>query len=178
VKSGHTDLYKLIRDCPDFPKKGILFRDVSPVFQNPDALHYICEELSSRFNNYKVDLIAGIESRGFILATGLALKSKKGLIMLRKAGKLPGVTIRRSYEIEYGNGVIEIQRDALRKDDYVLIADDLIATGGTARAAANLVESVGGRVTGFAFIIELAGLDGANILRNSGYHVTSLTVYH
>jgi adenine phosphoribosyltransferase len=178
VQSKQLDLQEIIANYPDFPKRGILFRDINPVFRRNDALNYITDELYRAFSNSKVDAIAGIESRGFVPATALALKFGKGMIMIRKAGKLPGKTRKKEYDIEYGSAVMELQDDAIQSGQHVLIADDLIATGGTAMAAAKLVEESGGKVTGFAFIIELAGLNGAERLRKMGYNIHSLVVYH
>jgi adenine phosphoribosyltransferase len=171
------DLHKLILDCPNFPKQGVLFRDISPVFRNNDALKYIADEFESILKSYKFNTIVGIESRGFVIATVLALRFGKGLTMIRKAGKLPGETIRKSYDIEYGTAIMEIQRDAISDGQSVLIAGDLIAAGGTAEAAAQLVKEAGGKIAAFAFVIELAGLQGATKLRQIGHEVYSLAVY-
>ena len=127
--------------------------------------------------SYKFDTIVGIESRGFIVATVLALRFGKGLTMIRKAGKLPGETIRKSYNIEYGTAIMEIQKDAISDGQAVLLVDDLIAAGGTAEAAAQLVKELGGKIAAFAFVIELAGLQGGTKLRQMGHEVYSLAVY-
>ena len=174
---NRTDLRQLIRIYPDFPKQGILFRDINPVFRSNEALNYISNEFYFTFNNAKIDYIVGIESRGFVIATALASKFNKGMIMIRKADKLPGQTIKKSYDIEYGSSIIELQKDAINRGQNILVADDLIATGGTAIAAAQLVEELGGIVSGFAIVIELATLDGAKKLRDMGYQVSSLVVY-
>jgi adenine phosphoribosyltransferase len=171
------DLYKLIRGCPNFPKHGILFRDISPVFRNYEALKYIADEFQSIFKTYEFDTVVGIESRGFIVATVLALRFGKGLIMIRKAGKLPGETIRKSYTIEYGTAIMEIQKDAISVGQAVLLVDDLIAAGGTAEAAAQLVKELGGKIAAFAFVIELTGLQGSTRLRQMGHEVYSLAAY-
>lgn len=171
------NLDRIITKHPDFPKPGILFRDINPVFRNAGALKYLADAFSRAFPKSKFDSVAGIESRGFVVATALAMKAGKGVIMIRKAGKLPGNTVKKSYDIEYGNATMEIQDGAVKKGSRVLIADDLIATGGTAVAAAQLVEELGGKVAGFAFVIELAGLRGAERLRAMGYNVESLVVY-
>ncbi len=171
------NLDRIITKHPDFPKPGILFRDINPVFRNAGALKYLAGAFSRAFPKSKFDSVAGIESRGFVVATALAMKAGKGVIMIRKAGKLPGNTVKKSYDIEYGNATMEIQDGAVKKGSRVLIADDLIATGGTAVAAAQLVEELGGKVAGFAFVIELAGLRGAERLRAMGYNVESLVVY-
>lgn len=172
------DLRNLIQDCQDFPRQGILFRDINPVFRSHDALNYISNEFCYRFSNTGVDCVCGIESRGFVIATALALKLHRGLIMIRKAGKLPGRTLKKSYDIEYGSSVMEIQKEAVKYNQKVLIADDLVATGGTAKAAAQLVEELGGIVVGFAIVIELGSLNGAEKLRKMGYQVHSLVVYN
>jgi adenine phosphoribosyltransferase len=123
-------------------------------------------------------MVAGIESRGFIVATALALRFGRGIVMVRKAGKLPGRTVKKSYDIEYGSAVMELQQDAIDKGNSILIADDLIATGGTAVAAAQMIKELGGKVAGFAFIIELSDLKGADRLRKMGYNVVSLVSFH
>jgi adenine phosphoribosyltransferase len=171
------DLRDLIGNYQNFPKDGILFRDVNPVFRNNDAMNFIVDEFLRRFGDVKVDAVAGIESRGFVVATALALKLGTGMTMIRKAGKLPGKTLKKSYDIEYGSAVMEIQLDAVRDGQNVLIADDLIATGGTAVAASQLVQEGGGKVAGFAFVIELGDLGGSKRLRKLGHRVESLVVY-
>lgn len=178
AEAKQFDLRNIVADYPDFPKPGILFRDINPVFKRNDALNYITEEFYRTYGKAKVDAVAGIESRGFITATALALKFGKGMVMVRKAGKLPGRTLKKSYDIEYGSAVMELQQSAIKKGENILIADDLIATGGTAVAAAQLIEELGGKVTGFAFIIELTDLHGADRLRKMGYKVESLVTYH
>jgi adenine phosphoribosyltransferase len=177
MNTNGTDLRKLIHDCPDFPKPGILFRDISPAFRENGALNQISNDFYSKFSNTDLDYIGGIESRGFVIAAALALKFNKGMVMIRKAGKLPGETVKKSYDIEYGKSIMELQKDAVKPSQSILMADDLIATGGTATAAAHLVEQLGGIVVGFAFVIELASMDGANKLRKMGYQVHSLVVY-
>ena len=177
VVVNKLNLNRIIGKHQDFPKPGILFRDINPVFRNPDALKYIATEFSRRFSKAKYDVTAGIESRGFVVAAAISISVGKGVIMIRKAGKLPGATIKRSYDIEYGNATMELQTDAVKRGQKVLILDDLIATGGTAIAAAQLVEELGGQVLGFGFVIELAQLKGANRLREMGYRVESLVVY-
>lgn len=170
-----VNLKALIRDFPDFPKKGVLFRDIGPVLRDPVAMHFVADRFHEIYNKQKIDLIAGIESRGFIFACALGIRFNTGFIMVRKQGKLPGKTLKMKYDIEYGNATMEIQQDAVTKGQNVLIADDLIATGGTARAAAQLVESLGGKVAGFAFVVELSDLKGRDKLR--GYEVHSLVTY-
>ena len=177
AKSKQVNLREIIANYPNFPKEGILFRDINPVFKRNDALNYIVDEFYRIYSKAKVDLVAGIESRGFIIATALALRLGKGIVMIRKAGKLPGRTVKKSYDIEYGTAIMELQQDAIDKGDSILIADDLIATGGTAVAAAQMIEELGGKVAGFAFIIELSDLKGADRLRKMGYNVESLVTF-
>jgi adenine phosphoribosyltransferase len=178
AKAKQVNLRDIIANYPDFPKQGILFRDINPVFKRNDALNYIADEFYRIYNKSKVDVVAGIESRGFIIATVLALKFGSGILMIRKAGKLPGRTLKKSYDIEYGTAIMEIQQEAIDKGNNILIADDLIATGGTAEAAAQLIKELGGNVAGFAFIIELSDLKGADRLRRMGYNVESLVTFH
>ena len=169
------NLKEKIAEYPNFPKKGILFRDFSPVLKDPSSLSQIADEFSKYFHPKNVDVFVGIESRGFLLATILALRYNKGIVMVRKAGKLPGKTAKLSYTIEYGKDTIEIQKDILEKGQRVIICDDLLATGGTAKAAGKLIEKVGGEITGFAFIIELTELNGIKGL--SKYNCKSLVKY-
>ena len=164
-----------IADYPNFPKKGILFRDFSPMLKDPSALSFVVEEIAKKIHPNDVDVFAGIESRGFILACALAQKYGKGMVLLRKAGKLPGKTAKISYTIEYGKAQMEIQKTALEKNERVLICDDLLATGGTAKAGAKLVEKIGAEVAGFAFIIELTDLNGIKEINN--YKTVSLVQY-
>ncbi len=169
------NLKEKIIDFPNFPKKGILFRDFSPILKDPSALSFIADEFTRYFHPKDVDLFAGIESRGFLLACVLATRYNKGMIMIRKAGKLPGKTTKLSYKIEYGQDTIEIQKDIISKGQKILICDDLLATGGTAKASAKLIEKVGGKVTGFAFIIELTELNGMKGINQ--YNCKSLVKY-
>ncbi len=164
-----------IAEYPDFPKKGILFRDFSPILKDPSALSFIADEFSKYFHPKDIDVFAGIESRGFILASILASRYNKGLIMVRKAGKLPGKTVKLSYSIEYGKDTIEVQKDVIKEGEKILICDDLLATGGTAKASAKLIEKVGGKITGFAFVIELTELNGIKGINN--YNCKSLVRY-
>ena len=164
-----------IADYQDFPKKGILFRDFSLILRDPSALSLVVDEFTKKFHPNDVDVFAGIESRGFILACALAQKYNKGMILLRKAGKLPGKTVKVSYSIEYGKAQMEIQKTALEKNERVLICDDLLATGGTAKAAAKLVEKLEANVVGFAFIIELTALKGIEKIKE--YRTESLVEY-
>jgi adenine phosphoribosyltransferase len=169
------NLKERIDEFPDFPKKGILFRDFSPILRDPSAISYVVEEFSKHFHAKDFDVFAGIESRGFLFACALALHYKKGMIMIRKQGKLPGKTSKISYKIEYGSDTIEIQKHAIKKGQRVVICDDLLATGGTATASAKLIEKMGGKVSGFAFIIELTDLCGMKDI--SKYNCKSLVKY-
>ena len=164
-----------ITEYSNFPKKGILFRDFSPILKDPSALSLVVDEFTKKFHPNDVDVFAGIESRGFILACALAQKYSKGMILLRKAGKLPGKTVKVSYSIEYGKAQMEIQKTALEKNERVLICDDLLATGGTAKAAAKLIEKLEANVVGFAFIIELTALKGIEKIKE--YRTESLVEY-
>ena len=164
-----------VAEYPNFPKKGILFRDFSPILKDPSSLSLVVDEFAKNYHPNDIDVFAGIESRGFILACALAQKYNKGMILLRKAGKLPGKTVKVSYSIEYGKAQMEIQKTALEKNERVLICDDLLATGGTAKAAAKLVEKLGAKVIGFAFIIELTSLKGIEKIKE--YRTESLVVY-
>lgn len=169
------NLQNIIAEYQDFPKKGILFRDISPILKSPSALSYVVDEFAKKFHANDVDLFAGIESRGFPIACALSLRYNKGMVMIRKQGKLPGATIKRSYSIEYGKATMEIQKNSISKDQRVLICDDLLATGGTAKAAADLIERLDGRVAGFAFIVELSELNG--IKKIEKYRTESLVKY-
>ncbi len=164
-----------IIDYSNFPKKGILFRDFSPILKDPSALSYTADEFAKTFHPKDIDVFAGIESRGFILASVLASRYNKGMIMIRKAGKLPGKTTKLAYTIEYGKDTIEIQKDIVKEGERILICDDLLATGGTAKASAKLIEKVGGKIVGFAFIIELVDLNGIKGI--SKYNCKSLVKY-
>ena len=150
----------LIRDVPDFPKPGILFKDITPILSEPDLLRETVEALARPFRSEGVSKVLGIESRGFIFAPALAVALGAGFIPARKPGRLPRETFREPYALEYGHDALEIHRDAFGKGERVLVVDDLLATGGTAAAAARLVEKVGGQVVGAAFVIELEFLGG------------------
>lgn len=169
------NLKERIDEFPDFPKKGILFRDFSPILKDPSAMSYVIDEFAKHFHPKDFDILAGIESRGFLLACALAIKFNKGMFMIRKKGKLPGKIEKISYKIEYGKDVIEIQKHSVEKGKRVLICDDLLATGGTAKASAKLIEKIGGEVVGFAFIIELTDLNGMKGI--SKYNCKSLVKY-
>ena len=156
------NLKALIRDIPDFPKTGILFRDITTLLKNPDGLQYTIDTLTQKCQdtNLLPDYVVGIESRGFIFAPPLAYQLKAGFVPVRKSGKLPAAVHSINYQLEYGRDTLEIHQDALHYGTKVVIADDLIATGGTAKATAELLEKIGVEVLGFTFVIELKDLNG------------------
>jgi len=159
----------LIRTVPDWPKKGIMFRDITTLLKDPDG-HKLCiDDFYKRYKGKDIDVIVGIDSRGFILGGTLAYLLGKGFVLVRKEGKLPAETEKEEYALEYGTNVVEIHKDALLKGQKVLIIDDLIATGGTCLAAAKLVEKLGAEVIEFAFIIDLPDLNGSKKLKEKGY---------
>lgn len=170
-----NELRRLVRDVPDFPKKGILFKDITPILKEPKALQFVADELTSLLKESRPEFIVGIESRGFIFSPILAYKLEAGFIPVRKKGKLPWETIRASYELEYGTNELEIHQDAVFKGARVAVVDDLLATGGTAQAAVQLVEKLGGKVVGVAFLVELTFLKGREKL--AGYPIFSLLQY-
>jgi adenine phosphoribosyltransferase len=161
-----ADLKKTIREIPDFPKPGINFYDVSTLFRNAGAFRAAVDTLVQRFSGETIDAIAGIEARGFVLAATMAYRLDCGLILVRKAGKLPAETAEESYSLEYGEASIEIHRDAVEKGQRVLVVDDLLATGGTAAATGRLTRRLGGRLEGFAFMVELGFLPGREKLES------------
>lgn len=154
------DLKPLIRDIPDFPKSGILFRDITTLLQNPDGLRYVIDRFTDIFTEQSVDYVLGIESRGFIFGTPLAYNLGAGFIPVRKPGKLPGAVHAQDYELEYGTDRLEIHQDACPPGSRILIVDDLLATGGTAAATAKLIEPLACTLVGFGFLVELTGLAG------------------
>lgn len=156
-------LKQFIRDVPDFPKKGIVFKDITPLLHSPQAFAQSVNEMVAAWKG-KVDIIAGLDARGFIFGAALAMKLGLPFLMIRKKGKLPGKVESVSYGFEYGKDVIEVSTESLPLGKDVLIVDDLLATGGTAKAAASLVEKVGYEVAGFAFIVELSELNGRKVL--------------
>jgi adenine phosphoribosyltransferase len=157
---NHIDLKKHIRSIPDFPKPGILFYDISTLLAHAKAWHATVERMADALRPYKPDVLAGVESRGFLLAAPLALALGTGFVMMRKQGKLPGTTVRHTYALEYGTDTIEIQQDAITKGARVVLVDDLLATGGTLAAGVKLLEQVGGVVPAAACVIELTFLEG------------------
>ena len=161
-----------IRDVPDFPQKGILFKDITPLLQNPAAFKASIDEFKQLIIPFKPDYIAAIESRGFIFASVIARDLNIGFVPMRKPGKLPYKKFSRNYSLEYGTNTIEIHQDAFEEKSSVVILDDLLATGGTAKAAAELVEDCKANVSGFVFLIELSFLKGRNLLKE--YQVKSI----
>lgn len=164
------DLKKRIRHVPDFPKPGILFYDITTLLKDPEGLHSAIDSLAAPFVHQGIEMVVGIESRGFIFGSAIADRLKAGFVPVRKPGKLPSKTIAASYELEYGSDSLEIHADAFSKGHKVLIVDDLLATGGTARATTDLVERCGGTVVGLAFLIELVGLNGREKLAGHTLH--------
>jgi adenine phosphoribosyltransferase len=171
----NIDLKQFIRDVPDFPKKGIVFKDITTLLKNPDALKLTLNILYDKVKDMKIDKVVGIEARGFIFGAILAEKLNAGFVPARKPGKLPAAVTKQSYELEYGTDTIEIHKDAISKGDRVLLHDDLLATGGTAKAACELIEKLGGNLVQTLFIIELDFLNGREKLKN--YKVDSLINY-
>ena len=170
-----TDLKKRIRHVPDFPKAGILFYDITTLLQDPTGLRAALDALALPFQSGGIDVVVGIESRGFIFGAAVADRIGAGFIPVRKPGKLPSKTVRQTYALEYGTDSLEIHADAVSHGQRVLIVDDLLATGGTAAATAHLVKSIGGAVHAFAFLIELEGLEGRAKL--GGHRVHSVLKY-
>ena len=168
------DLKNYIRSIPDYPKKGILFRDITTLIKDEKAFANTIDKIIEISKNFKVDKIAAIESRGFVFASAVSYLLKKPFILLRKKNKLPADTHSVDFELEYGTATIEIHKDSIKKNDSVLIIDDLIATGGTSEAAAKLVEISGGTVAGFIFVINLFDLGGCDKLKKKSYKVNSL----
>jgi len=169
------DLKAEIRDVPDFPKKGILFKDITTLLQCGPAFRQVIDVLGERYQGKKIDAVVGVESRGFIFASALAYRLKTGMVPVRKPGKLPAATFLASYQLEYGEDELEIHRDAFREGARILIVDDLLATGGTCLATAELVEKLKGEIIEIAFLIELTFLKGREKLER--YPVFSLLEY-
>jgi adenine phosphoribosyltransferase len=164
------DLKKLIREVPDFPKPGILFYDITTLLKSPLGLHWAVDLLANHYVGRVIDRVIGIEARGFIFAPMVAYRLNAGFVPVRKPKKLPAQVARESYQLEYGEDSLEVHRDAIEPGNQVLVIDDLLATGGTASAVAKLVESLGGRVAGMGFLIELEFLNGRQRLSNYDLH--------
>ncbi len=168
------DLKKYIRSIKDYPQKGILFRDITTLIKNPKAFNYAIDGIVAISKKIQFDKISAIESRGFIFASTVSYLTNKPLILLRKKNKLPSEKYSIDFELEYGDATIEVHKDSIDKGEKILVIDDLIATGGTAEAAAKIIEISGGSVAGFIFIINLFDLPGNNLLRKKSYFTESL----
>ena len=168
------NLKDFIRSIPDYPKKGILFRDITTLIKNPEAFNYSINQIIKITKKIEFDKVSAIESRGFIFASTISYLTNKPLILLRKKDKLPAEKHSIDFQLEYGEATIEVHKDSIDKNDKVLVIDDLIATGGTAEAAAKLIEISGGIVAGFIFIINLYDLPGNNLLKKKSYFTESL----
>ena len=168
------NLKDFIRSIPDYPKKGILFRDITTLIKNEKAFSYTIDLIVEKSKQFKVDKIAAIESRGFVFASAVSYILKKPFVMLRKKNKLPAEVHSIDFELEYGTATIEVHKDSIEKNENVLVIDDLIATGGTAEAAAKLIELSGGKVACFVFVINLFDLNGSDNLIKKGYKVENL----
>src|SRR5215475_6603561 len=175
VSSNCEHLKNLIREVPDFPKKGILFYDITTLLKDKVGFATLIDALSEQYLGKDIDLILGMEARGFIFGPALAYRLNAGFVPVRKPGKLPAATAKYDYALEYGTNTLEIHKDAIREGQRVLIVDDLLATGGTAEATAKLAESLGARIAGLGFVVELSFLKGREKLKN--YEVMSLLRY-
>ncbi len=171
----NTDIKKYIRTVKDFPKKGIMFRDITTLLKAPEGLRTSFNALLEFTEGLKIDKVVGIESRGFVLGAMLAEKINAGFVPIRKPGKLPAETVKEEYSLEYGTDAIEIHKDSIEPGESILLHDDLLATGGTAKAAVNLIEKLGGKIVQVSFIVELSFLNGREKLK--GYDVRSLVDY-
>lgn len=167
-------LYNKIRTIPDFPKPGIQFKDFTPLLADPDTLALTSGMLKNQLNGKSIDIVAGLESRGFLFGPGLAQDLDAGFVPVRKPDKLPSETVSEDYELEYGTDRLEIHKDAFLKGANVVIHDDLIATGGTAMACARLIEKLGGNIVAFSFIMEIESLKGLKLLEDKSYTCHSL----
>ncbi|MCD6549495.1 adenine phosphoribosyltransferase [Candidatus Micrarchaeota archaeon] len=172
MTSVEERLKEMIRTIPDFPKPGIHFKDITPLLKDREAFRECVKLIAGRYSDEKVDVVAAAEARGFILGAPIAMELGAGFVPLRKPGKLPYKTLRQEYKLEYGTDAFEIHMDAIRPGERVLIIDDVLATGGTAEAVANLIKRMKGEVVGFAFLIEIEGLHGRDRLKD--YNVYSL----
>lgn len=164
-----------VRSIADYPEPGVTFRDITPLLGDAAAFGRAVDDLVTRFHDVDVDRVVGVESRGFILAAPVAYRLRAGFVPVRKPGKLPWAVAREEYELEYGRDKLEIHRDAIHPDEKILIVDDVLATGGTAAATGRLVETLGGNIVGFGFLLEIEGLGGRS--RFEGRRVESLTAY-
>ena len=171
------DLRSLIRTVPDFPRRGVQFRDITTLLKDAAGFRAVVERLARTFGDRPIDKVAGIESRGFIVGAALASELSVGFVPIRKAGKLPAENVGQDYQLEYGTDRVEVHRDAIARGERVLLVDDLIATGGTAEAALKLIAMGGGEVVGCAFVIDLPDLGGRARLERQGYPVTALCAF-
>ena len=171
------NLKDYIRSIPDYPKKGILFRDITTLIKDENAFSEAINQIIERSKKFNFTKIAAIESRGFVFASAVSYLLKKPFIMLRKKNKLPAEVHSIDFELEYGKATIEVHKDSIERDEKILVIDDLIATGGTAEAAAKLIEVSGGKVAGFIFVINLFDLPGNNLLKSKGYKTDSLVEF-
>lgn len=173
------NIKSLIRNIPDYPKKGVIFRDITTLIKDPVGFRLVIDNLKERYSRENIifNSIAGIESRGFIIGGALSYCLGKGFIPIRKKGKLPGETISHEYELEYGTDTVEIHRDAINKGDRVLVVDDLLATGGTAMAAVSLIEKLGGVIAELAFVVDLPDLMGSKRITDRGYNIYTMTEF-
>ena len=168
------DLKKYIRSIPNYPKKGILFRDITTLIKNPDAFKFTVNQIIEISKKIQFDKVSAIESRGFVFASAVSYLLNKPLILLRKKNKLPAERHSVDFKLEYGEATIEVHKDSINKDEKILVIDDLIATGGTAEAAAKLIEISGGAVAGFIFVINLFDLPGEKLLKSKSYFTESI----
>lgn len=175
--SLEDEIKAVIRDVPDFPKPGIIFKDITPVFLNAPLCNKMADDIVSKLSNQDIDAIAGIESRGFLLGAAVAMKMNLPFVLIRKKGKLPYKTVSHKYDLEYGSAEIEMHVDAIEPGQKVLIHDDLLATGGSASAAAELIKKQGGEVAGFNFLIDLTFLNGKDMLTPYTENISTLVAY-
>lgn len=166
-----------IREVPDWPKKGVNFKDITTLIQDKDAFHEVIDLLSEPFKGKEIDKVVGIDARGFLVAAPVAYNLHCGLTIVRKSGKLPFTTIEKEYDLEYGANIIQMHTDAILSGEKVILIDDLIATGGTSGAACELIEKLGGKISGIGFVIDLPFLGGSKKLKERGYEVRSLIEY-
>ncbi|MGA2915524.1 MAG: adenine phosphoribosyltransferase [Sedimentisphaerales bacterium] len=174
-KKNKVNLAEYIRSIPDWPKKGILFRDITPLLADKNAFAAAIDVIAEKYKNKKIDYVAAVEARGFIIGAAVARKINVGFVPIRKKGKLPFKTKSVTYGLEYGKDTIQVHSDAVKKGSRVLMVDDLLATGGTIAAACKLIKKIGGKIAGIAFLVELKDLDGRKKIKN--YNVTSEIVF-
>jgi len=175
MSNQNADLGRFIREVPDWPKKGILFRDITPLLGEPEAFSAAVDALCSDFRDKSIDYVAAVEARGFIFGAAVAERLDAGFVPIRKKGKLPSATESITYELEYGSDTLEVHNDAVKRGSNVLMVDDLLATGGTMAAACELIEKIGGKIVGIAFLVELSELGGRGKL--SKYKIVAVLKY-